>query len=111
MLQYLQSWFPGWGGWYGQQTPEGRAVEGLPVEQQEQWNPEEILGMLGGGLILPLAVVKGDARFIKMGSLFVQWPLVIFKFNQRRHLENHLFHVHRGRENTCFGRDSIATSC
>ncbi|XP_047373467.1 intermembrane lipid transfer protein VPS13D isoform X2 [Sciurus carolinensis] len=44
MLQYLQSWFPGWGGWYGQQTPEGRTVEGLPAEQHEQWTPEEILG-------------------------------------------------------------------
>ncbi|XP_006866437.1 PREDICTED: vacuolar protein sorting-associated protein 13D isoform X2 [Chrysochloris asiatica] len=44
MLQYLQSWFPGWGGWYGQQTPEGKPVEGLSAEQQEQWIPEEILG-------------------------------------------------------------------
>ncbi|XP_026916178.2 intermembrane lipid transfer protein VPS13D isoform X5 [Acinonyx jubatus] len=44
MLQYLQSWFPGWGGWYGQQSPEGRVVEGLSAEQHEQWNPEEILG-------------------------------------------------------------------
>uniref|UniRef100_A0A8D2B1Q4 Vacuolar protein sorting 13 homolog D n=1 Tax=Sciurus vulgaris TaxID=55149 RepID=A0A8D2B1Q4_SCIVU len=44
MLQYLQSWFPGWGGWYGQQTPEGRTVEGLAAEQHEQWTPEEILG-------------------------------------------------------------------
>ncbi|XP_047579572.1 intermembrane lipid transfer protein VPS13D isoform X3 [Lutra lutra] len=44
MLQYLQSWFPGWGGWYGQQTPEGRVVEGLSAEQHGQWTPEEILG-------------------------------------------------------------------
>uniref|UniRef100_A0A8C8ZTK4 Vacuolar protein sorting 13 homolog D n=1 Tax=Prolemur simus TaxID=1328070 RepID=A0A8C8ZTK4_PROSS len=44
MLQYLQSWFPGWGGWYGQQTPEGKVVEGLSAEQHEQWIPEEILG-------------------------------------------------------------------
>ncbi|XP_064137368.1 intermembrane lipid transfer protein VPS13D isoform X4 [Loxodonta africana] len=44
MLQYLQSWFPGWGGWYGQQTPEGKPVEGLSAEQPEQWTPEEILG-------------------------------------------------------------------
>ncbi|XP_058408923.1 intermembrane lipid transfer protein VPS13D isoform X7 [Diceros bicornis minor] len=44
MLQYLQSWFPGWGGWYGQQTPEGKPVEGLSAEQHEQWTPEEILG-------------------------------------------------------------------
>ncbi|XP_055275585.1 intermembrane lipid transfer protein VPS13D isoform X1 [Moschus berezovskii] len=44
MLQYLQSWFPGWGGWYGQQSPEGKPVEGLMAEPQEQWTPEEILG-------------------------------------------------------------------
>ncbi|XP_069467009.1 intermembrane lipid transfer protein VPS13D [Ambystoma mexicanum] len=43
MLQYLQSWFPGWGGWYGysHQTVEGGPVVG---DLQEQWNPEEILG-------------------------------------------------------------------
>ncbi|XP_004678577.1 PREDICTED: vacuolar protein sorting-associated protein 13D isoform X2 [Condylura cristata] len=44
LLQYLQSWFPGWGGWDGQQTPEGSAVAGLPGEQHEQWTPEEVLG-------------------------------------------------------------------
>uniref|UniRef100_A0A2K6FE78 Vacuolar protein sorting 13 homolog D n=1 Tax=Propithecus coquereli TaxID=379532 RepID=A0A2K6FE78_PROCO len=44
MLQYLQSWFPGWGGWYGQQTPEGKVVEGFSAEQHEPWIPEEILG-------------------------------------------------------------------
>lgn len=53
MLQYLQSWFPGWGGWYGQQTPEGRVVEGLSAEQHGQWTPEEILGKGGAGLHLP----------------------------------------------------------
>ncbi|EDL29728.1 mCG140286, isoform CRA_b [Mus musculus] len=44
MLQYLQSWFPGWGGWYGQQSPEGKVVEGLTAESHEHWTPEEILG-------------------------------------------------------------------
>uniref|UniRef100_A0A8C3W7P5 Vacuolar protein sorting 13 homolog D n=1 Tax=Catagonus wagneri TaxID=51154 RepID=A0A8C3W7P5_9CETA len=44
MLQYLQSWFPGWGGWYGQHSPEGRPGEGLTAERREQWTPEEILG-------------------------------------------------------------------
>ncbi|KAM7098121.1 intermembrane lipid transfer protein VPS13D isoform 3-T4 [Molossus nigricans] len=38
MLQYLQSWFPGWGGW------SGKPVEGLSAERQEQWMPEEMLG-------------------------------------------------------------------
>lgn len=47
MLQYLQSWFPGWGGWYGetQQTYEGEPFERLLPESQEQWNPEDMLGM------------------------------------------------------------------
>ncbi|NWR10533.1 VP13D protein, partial [Paradoxornis webbianus] len=46
MLQYLQSWFPGWGGWYGytQQTYEGEPFEGLLADPKEQWNPEDILG-------------------------------------------------------------------
>lgn len=44
MLQYLQSWFPGWGGWYGQPAPEGKSVEGLSGEPCEHWAPEEILG-------------------------------------------------------------------
>uniref|UniRef100_A0A8D0SBU7 UBA domain-containing protein n=2 Tax=Sus scrofa TaxID=9823 RepID=A0A8D0SBU7_PIG len=44
MLQYLQSWFPGWGGWYGQHSPEGRPGEGLTAERQAPWTPEEILG-------------------------------------------------------------------
>uniref|UniRef100_A0A8C5KMK6 Vacuolar protein sorting 13D n=1 Tax=Jaculus jaculus TaxID=51337 RepID=A0A8C5KMK6_JACJA len=44
VLRYLQSWFPGWGGWYGQQSPEGKVAEGLSAEPHEQWIPEEILG-------------------------------------------------------------------
>ncbi|XP_066231199.1 intermembrane lipid transfer protein VPS13D isoform X2 [Saccopteryx leptura] len=44
MLQYLQSWFPGWGGWSGQQAPGEKPAEGLSAEQPEQWTPEDILG-------------------------------------------------------------------
>eukprot|EP00061_Rhincodon_typus_P013347 g39667.t1 len=49
MIQYLQSWFPGWGGWYGysqnpQQTEQGVTVEGLTAEEQQQWSSEEDLG-------------------------------------------------------------------
>lgn len=50
MLQYLQSWFPGWGGWYGQQSPEGKVAEGLTAESHEHWMPEDILGRLGSHL-------------------------------------------------------------
>ncbi|XP_075461165.1 intermembrane lipid transfer protein VPS13D isoform X3 [Ascaphus truei] len=43
MLQYLQSWFPGWGGWYGYPQEASADIEGLIQEQQEEqqvWNPE-----------------------------------------------------------------------
>lgn len=54
MLQYLQSWFPGWGGWYGytQQTYEGEPFEALLSDPEEQWNPEDILGMETLSLLL-----------------------------------------------------------
>ncbi|XP_078281630.1 intermembrane lipid transfer protein VPS13D isoform X1 [Rhinoraja longicauda] len=48
VIQYLQSWFPGWGGWYGysqtsQQMEQGITVEDLTPEEQQQWSPEESL--------------------------------------------------------------------
>ncbi|XP_078095172.1 intermembrane lipid transfer protein VPS13D isoform X5 [Mustelus asterias] len=48
MIQYLQSWFPGWGGWYGysqnpQQMEQNITVEGLTAEEQQRWNSEEEL--------------------------------------------------------------------
>lgn len=47
MLQYLQSWFPGWGGWYGdcQETLEADPFEGLLTETSEQWKPDDVAGV------------------------------------------------------------------
>ncbi|XP_073457286.1 intermembrane lipid transfer protein VPS13D-like [Aquarana catesbeiana] len=47
MLQYLQSWFPGWGGWYGNPQEAREDIERLSEEQQQEqksWDPENILG-------------------------------------------------------------------
>lgn len=46
MLQYLQSWFPGWGGWYSesQTALEKDTFEELLSETQEQWRPDDITG-------------------------------------------------------------------
>ena len=91
MLQYLQSWFPGWGGWYGQQSPEGKPVEGLMAEPQEQWTPEEILGKAGAGFHVPfLITVKGDT-WIMVHLLFVKLAHVILK--KKKDICNSLFHV------------------
>lgn len=42
MIQYLQSWFPGWGGWYGESQDPDRPQELL--QSPSSWN---ILGELG----------------------------------------------------------------
>ncbi|XP_077168382.1 intermembrane lipid transfer protein VPS13D isoform X2 [Paroedura picta] len=46
MLRYLQSWFPGWGGWYSdsQEALEADSFEGLLSETPEHWRPEEVAG-------------------------------------------------------------------
>ncbi|XP_040182653.1 vacuolar protein sorting-associated protein 13D [Rana temporaria] len=47
MLQYLQSWFPGWGGWYGNPQEAREDIERLSQEQQQEqksWDPENLLG-------------------------------------------------------------------
>lgn len=99
MLQYLQSWFPGWGGWYGQQSPEGKPVEGLMAEPQEQWTPEEILGKAGAGFRVPfLITVKGDTWFM-VHLLFVKLAHGIFQIKKKKvDICNSLSHVYRGRE-------------
>lgn len=65
MLQYLQSWFPGWGGW------SGKPVEGLSAERQEQWMPEEILGE-AGSFTLAWAAGQGGACFLTISLLLVK---------------------------------------
>ncbi|XP_051961416.1 intermembrane lipid transfer protein VPS13D-like [Xyrauchen texanus] len=39
MIQYLQSWFPGWGGWYGgaERGPDGQPVSDDILPGTEQW--------------------------------------------------------------------------
>ncbi|KAG2458956.1 VP13D protein, partial [Polypterus senegalus] len=48
MIQYLQSWFPGWGGWYGE-SADSSGFDGVEnpeslTSEHETWNPEELLG-------------------------------------------------------------------
>ncbi|XP_032057126.1 vacuolar protein sorting-associated protein 13D isoform X4 [Aythya fuligula] len=75
MLQYLQSWFPGWGGWYGyaQQTCEGETFEGLLPEQQEQWNPEDLLG--ADDFFDPAADASSMNTFTKRDHVFAKLNL------------------------------------
>ncbi|XP_043387413.1 vacuolar protein sorting-associated protein 13D isoform X3 [Chelonia mydas] len=75
MLQYLQSWFPGWGGWYGyaQQTYEGEPFEGLLPETQEQWNPEDIL--VADEFFDPAADASSMNTFTKRDHVFAKLNL------------------------------------
>ncbi|NXG45301.1 VP13D protein, partial [Psilopogon haemacephalus] len=75
MLRYLQSWFPGWGGWYGyaQQTYEGEPFEGLLPDPKEQWNPEEILG--ADDFFDPAADASSMNTFTKRDHVFAKLNL------------------------------------
>ncbi|XP_033375195.1 vacuolar protein sorting-associated protein 13D isoform X3 [Parus major] len=75
MLQYLQSWFPGWGGWYGyaQQTYEGEPFEGLLPDTKEQWNPEDILGT--DDFFDPAADASSMNTFTKRDHVFAKLNL------------------------------------
>ncbi|XP_074831975.1 intermembrane lipid transfer protein VPS13D isoform X2 [Carettochelys insculpta] len=75
MLQYLQSWFPGWGGWYGytQQTYEGEPFERLLPEPQEQWSPEDIRG--ADEFFDPAADASSMNTFTKRDHVFAKLNL------------------------------------
>uniref|UniRef100_A0A8D1BUX8 Vacuolar protein sorting 13 homolog D n=1 Tax=Sus scrofa TaxID=9823 RepID=A0A8D1BUX8_PIG len=89
MLQYLQSWFPGWGGWYGQHSPEGRPGEGLTAERQAPWTPEEILGVKLLAESLPRR--NSSLLLVRLGGLFLRdlatagtiFPLLVFPNPQK----------------------------
>ncbi|XP_071432103.1 intermembrane lipid transfer protein VPS13D isoform X4 [Pithys albifrons albifrons] len=75
MLQYLQSWFPGWGGWYGdtQHTYGGEPFEGLLPDPKEQWNPEDILG--SDEFFDPAADASNMNTFTKRDHVFAKLNL------------------------------------
>lgn len=63
MIQYLQSWFPGWGGWYG--------------ESQDPDRPEELLTSpsswdILGEKICAAADILDNTQFSQIVSLYVQ---------------------------------------
>nr|XP_033778552.1 vacuolar protein sorting-associated protein 13D isoform X3 [Geotrypetes seraphini] len=71
MLQYLQSWFPGWGGWYGYcQAGNGEPGGG---QQQEPWNPEEMLG--ADEFFDPMADTSWMNTFTKRDHVFARLNL------------------------------------
>lgn len=106
MLQYLQSWFPGWGGWSGQQTPEGKLGEGLSAEQHEQWTPEEILGKVVAGLHISPPGCSGGRCLVHLSVLLLTRPTVFFKQKQVDVCRTvHLMFLEA--EKGCFGRDFI----
>lgn len=46
MIQYLQSWFPGWGGWYGDSQDPDMPEELLPSPSSWDILGEKVLGGL-----------------------------------------------------------------
>uniref|UniRef100_A0A8D0BUC4 Vacuolar protein sorting 13 homolog D n=1 Tax=Salvator merianae TaxID=96440 RepID=A0A8D0BUC4_SALMN len=75
MLQYLQSWFPGWGGWYGnsQETLAKDSLEGLLSETSEQWRPEDATG--ADDFFDPAADISSMNTFTKRDHVFAKLNL------------------------------------
>ncbi|MGH0120150.1 UNVERIFIED_CONTAM: hypothetical protein FKN15_065311 [Acipenser sinensis] len=83
MIQYLQSWFPGWGGWYGdsenpQQTVEGGSMptEGM-IPGAESWNPEDLLG--ADDLFDPLEDSQTLNSFTRRDRVFARLDFLLEK--------------------------------
>lgn len=57
MIQYLQSWFPGWGGWYG--------------ESQDPDRPEELLTSPSSWDILGETLCPGLVCFAKVPTSYL----------------------------------------
>ncbi|XP_041130652.1 vacuolar protein sorting-associated protein 13D-like isoform X3 [Polyodon spathula] len=83
MIQYLQSWFPGWGGWYGvsenpQQSGEGGSVptEGM-IPGAESWNPEDLLG--ADDLFDPLEDSQTLNSFTRRDRVFARLDFLLEK--------------------------------
>ncbi|XP_069775082.1 intermembrane lipid transfer protein VPS13D isoform X2 [Narcine bancroftii] len=75
VIQYLQSWFPGWGGWYGysqnsQQIERGESVEDLAAEVQQQWNQEESLD--GDEIFNTMADTSTMNTFTRRDHVFIK---------------------------------------
>ncbi|XP_043916363.1 vacuolar protein sorting-associated protein 13D [Protopterus annectens] len=81
ILRYLQSWFPGWGGWYGQGSQQSgdakpESMEGLLTGspyQQEQWIPDDFLGT--DEFFDPAADSSSMNTFTKRDHLFAKLNL------------------------------------
>nr|XP_015192573.1 PREDICTED: vacuolar protein sorting-associated protein 13D isoform X1 [Lepisosteus oculatus] len=92
MIQYLQSWFPGWGGWYGEsQSPEpgvegpGVVPEGL-LPGQETWDiladTEELFDPLEDSQTLN-SVTRRDHLFARLDFLLEKGEITLLHRDRR----------------------------
>ncbi|XP_070615164.1 intermembrane lipid transfer protein VPS13D isoform X2 [Erythrolamprus reginae] len=75
MLRYLQSWFPGWGGWHSQsqEALETKTIEGLLSDTAEEWRPEEVTG--ADDFFDPATDVSNIGTFTKRDHVLVKLNL------------------------------------
>lgn len=83
MIQYLQSWFPGWGGWYGAQDPD---------------KPEELLTSPSSWDILGARLCRGLVG--RLVELLLIFAMVFSSSRDRRPVRptgglSHSQHVHQ----------------
>ncbi|XP_053136918.1 intermembrane lipid transfer protein VPS13D isoform X2 [Hemicordylus capensis] len=77
MLQYLQSWFPGWGGWYGdsREALDKDSFEGLLSKTSEEWRQEDGTRAGADEFFDPSVDVSNINTFTKRDHVFAKLNL------------------------------------
>ncbi|XP_041858896.1 vacuolar protein sorting-associated protein 13D isoform X3 [Melanotaenia boesemani] len=85
MIQYLQSWFPGWGGWYGDSQDPDRPEELLPspsswdiLETEDLFDPLEDSHTLN-------TFTRRDHVFARLEFLLEKGGVTLFQQDRRGH--------------------------
>ncbi|KAM6977932.1 LOW QUALITY PROTEIN: intermembrane lipid transfer protein VPS13D [Aplochiton taeniatus] len=87
MIQYLQSWFPGWGGWYGDSQDADRGPEELLPGSQTDWDllaeTEELFDPLEDSQTLN-TFTRRDHLFARMDFLLEKGAVTLFHQERKR---------------------------
>ncbi|XP_027026540.2 vacuolar protein sorting-associated protein 13D isoform X1 [Tachysurus fulvidraco] len=93
MIQYLQSWFPGWGGWYGgaERGPDGQPVTDELMPASSQWEmlaePDDLFDALEDSQSLN-TFTRRDHLFARLDFFLEKATVTLFQEDKLNRLSN-----------------------
>ncbi|XP_060794237.1 intermembrane lipid transfer protein VPS13D isoform X2 [Neoarius graeffei] len=93
MIQYLQSWFPGWGGWYGgaERGPDGQPVTDELMPGSSQWDilaeTDDLFDPLEDSQTLN-TFTRRDHLFARLDFLLEKATVTLFQEDKLNRLSN-----------------------